>query len=92
MLLFHHAQGLTAGCLAFADSSLPDYSVPAAVHVIAATPPATCPMAEFLVRGQPAAQHFHTRFMHPEGGSIALPEAPGLGLEIDETKVESRRE
>jgi L-alanine-DL-glutamate epimerase-like enolase superfamily enzyme len=66
------------------------HSVPAAVQVIAATPPATCPMAEYLVRGQPAAQHFHTRPMHPEGGSIALPDAPGLGLEIDEAKVDRR--
>jgi L-alanine-DL-glutamate epimerase-like enolase superfamily enzyme len=30
--------------------------------------------------------------VHPEDGSIALPEAPGLGLEIDEVKVESQRE
>jgi L-alanine-DL-glutamate epimerase-like enolase superfamily enzyme len=68
------------------------HSVPAAVHVIAATPPGTCPMAEYLVRNQPGAQHFHTRQMHPEGGSIALPEAPGLGLEIDEARVDSRSE
>jgi L-alanine-DL-glutamate epimerase-like enolase superfamily enzyme len=68
------------------------HSVPAAVHVIAATPPATCPMAEYLVRSQPAAQHFHTHPLRPDGGSIALPEAPGLGLEIDEGKVESRQD
>src|SRR2546421_7691498 len=68
------------------------HSVPAAVHVIAATPPATCPMAEFLLRSQPAAQHFHTRFMHPEGGSIALPDVPGLGLQIDDAKVDERVE
>lgn len=68
------------------------HSVPAAVHVIAATPPSTCPMAEFLVRNQPGAQHFHTRFMRPEGGSIALPDVPGLGLEIDDSKLESRHD
>ena len=49
-------------------------------------------MAAFLVRSQPAAQHLHMRFVRPEGGSIARPEAPGLGLEIDEAKVEARRE
>jgi L-rhamnonate dehydratase len=68
------------------------HSVPAAVQVIAATPPATCPMAEYLLRSQPAAQHFHRRPVRPEGGSIALPQAPGLGLEIDDAKVEARRE
>jgi L-rhamnonate dehydratase len=62
------------------------------VHVIAATPPATCPMAEYLIRSQPAAQHFHRQVMRPEGGAIALPETPGLGLEIDPSKVETRRE
>jgi L-alanine-DL-glutamate epimerase-like enolase superfamily enzyme len=60
------------------------------VQVIAATPPATCPMAEYLVRSQPAAQHFHTRPMQPELGAIALPAAPGLGLEIDDSKVDRR--
>jgi len=68
------------------------HSVPAAVQVIAATPPATCPMAEYLLRSQPAAQHFHRLPLRPEGGSIALPQAPGLGLEIDDAKVEARRE
>ncbi|HEX2038032.1 MAG TPA: enolase C-terminal domain-like protein [Chloroflexota bacterium] len=68
------------------------HSVPAAVHVIAATPPGTCPMAEFLVRSQPAAQHFHTQPMQPVGGAIPLPEAPGLGLEIDQARVEERED
>jgi L-rhamnonate dehydratase len=68
------------------------HSVPAAVHVIAATPPATCPMAEYLILSQPAAQHFHRQVMRPEGGSIALPDTPGLGLEIDPSKVETRRD
>jgi L-alanine-DL-glutamate epimerase-like enolase superfamily enzyme len=68
------------------------HSVPAAVQVIAATPPATCPMAEYLLRSQPAAQHFHRQTLRPEGGSIALPPGPGLGLEIDDAKVEARRE
>jgi L-alanine-DL-glutamate epimerase-like enolase superfamily enzyme len=29
--------------------------------------------------------------MVPEGGSIALPAAPGLGIELDDAKIESRR-
>jgi L-rhamnonate dehydratase len=68
------------------------HSVPAAVHVIAASPPGVCPMAEFLVWHQPAAQHFHKIFMQPEGGSIALPQEPGLGFEIDPAKVETTTE
>ncbi len=68
------------------------HSVPAAVNVIAAQPPGVCPLAEFLVRNQPVAQHFHRGYMAPEGGSIALPTAPGLGIAIDEAKVERRVE
>jgi L-alanine-DL-glutamate epimerase-like enolase superfamily enzyme len=68
------------------------HSVPAAVQVIAAQPPSVCPMAEFLLLAQPVAQHFHTTFVQPEGGSIALPTAPGLGFAIDEAKVARREE
>jgi L-alanine-DL-glutamate epimerase-like enolase superfamily enzyme len=68
------------------------HSVPAAVHVIAAQPPSVCPMAEFLVLAQPAAQHFHATYVLPERGAIDLPAAPGLGIAIDESKVERRIE
>ncbi len=68
------------------------HSVPAAVHVIAAQPPAVCPMAEFLLLNQPVAQHFHATYVAPEDGAIALPSDPGLGVAIDEAKVERRTE
>jgi L-alanine-DL-glutamate epimerase-like enolase superfamily enzyme len=68
------------------------HSVPAAVNLIASQPPSVCPMAEFLILAQPAAQHFHSTFMQPERGAIALPSAPGLGIAIDEAKVEQRLE
>jgi L-alanine-DL-glutamate epimerase-like enolase superfamily enzyme len=66
------------------------HSVPAAVHVIASQAPATCPMAEFLLRAQPRAQHFHQEYVEPVGGSIGLPTAPGLGIALDEAKIERR--
>lgn len=68
------------------------HSLHAAVHVIAAQSPATCPMAEYLLRYQPDKQHFHTETMQPEGGMIALPTAPGLGFAIDDAKVEEHVE
>ncbi len=68
------------------------HSIHAAVHVIAAQPPGTCPLAEYLIRHAPAKQHFHADFLAPEGGSIALPTAPGLGIALDEAKVEERVE
>ncbi len=66
------------------------HSIAAAVHIIAAMPPATCPMAEYLVRNVPAKQHFSRHPLVPENGSIALPTVPGLGLDLDVDKVERR--
>ncbi len=68
------------------------HSVAAAVHVIAASSPAVCPMAEYLVRAVPAKQWFHTHPLVPEGGSFALPDVPGLGLDLDDAKIEERSE
>jgi L-alanine-DL-glutamate epimerase-like enolase superfamily enzyme len=68
------------------------HSVYAAAHVVASQPPVTFPMAEYLVRYQPMAQHFHTYMLVPEGGAITLPTLPGLGIEIDPAKVTSRRD
>ena len=68
------------------------HSIHAAVNVIAAQPPATCPMAEFLLLAQPAKQHFHKQRVWPERGAIALPTTPGLGIEIDDGKVDERVE
>jgi L-alanine-DL-glutamate epimerase-like enolase superfamily enzyme len=68
------------------------HSVPAALNVIASQPPHVCPMAEFLLLAQPVAQHFHAAFVQPEGASIALPTAPGLGIALDAAKIEQREE
>jgi L-rhamnonate dehydratase len=64
------------------------HSVFAALHVVASQPPGTCPMVEFLLRSQPYSQHFHRRYLEPTDGTLSLPTAPGLGIEVDEAKVE----
>jgi L-alanine-DL-glutamate epimerase-like enolase superfamily enzyme len=66
------------------------HSIFAAINVIASQPPATCPMAEFLLRSQPRAQHFHREYLEPVGGSVPLPTAPGLGIVLDASKIERR--
>ena len=68
------------------------HSLEAAVQVIAAQPPGTCPMAEFLLRSQPIAQHFHLDPPQPVDGAVPLPTRPGLGIVIDPAKVERRIE
>jgi L-rhamnonate dehydratase len=68
------------------------HSVYAALNVIASQPPMVFPMVEFLLRSQPHAQFFHTGSLWPENGSLPLPTAPGLGITIDDAKVEQRVE
>ncbi len=77
---------------AFGKQVIPHgHSLHAALHVIASQSPATFPMAEYLLRAQVAKQHFQKDFLIPEGGSIAPPRAPGLGLAIDPARVQSER-
>jgi L-rhamnonate dehydratase len=66
------------------------HSLLPALHVATAQSPQTVPMVEFLVRHQEAKQFFHTPIYRPEGGSIRLPELPGLGMALDQEKIESR--
>ncbi len=60
------------------------HSLLAALHVAAAQSPATVPMVEYLVLAQPAKQFFHDPVYSPEGGDVALPELPGLGIVLSE--------
>ncbi|MBN1936865.1 MAG: mandelate racemase/muconate lactonizing protein [Anaerolineae bacterium] len=66
------------------------HSLLAALHVAGAQSPNTVPMVEYLVRHQPGKQFFHNPTYQPENGKIALPTLPGLGLVLDENKIESR--
>jgi len=66
------------------------HSLLPALHVAAAQSPVTVPRVEFLIQGQETKQHFHRPIYRPEGGAIPLPDLPGLGLVLDEGKVESR--
>ena len=66
------------------------HSLLAALHVAGAQSPNTVPYVEYLFRHQARKQFFHKPVYMPENGSIKLPELPGLGLVLDEEKIESR--
>ncbi|MFN8441790.1 MAG: enolase C-terminal domain-like protein [Caldilineaceae bacterium] len=68
------------------------HSLLPALHVAGAQSPGTVPFVEFLIRHQPAKQHFQTHFLQPENGSVTLPSGPGLGFVLDEAKIEERAE
>lgn len=66
------------------------HSLLAALHVAGAQSPAAVPRVEYLVRAQEAKQYFHRVIYRPENGDVALPTLPGLGIELDEAKIEKR--
>jgi L-alanine-DL-glutamate epimerase-like enolase superfamily enzyme len=68
------------------------HSLLPALHVAASESPATVPRVEFLIRGQETKQFFHDPIYFPENGNVRLPDTPGLGLALDESKIEKREE
>jgi len=68
------------------------HSLLAALHVAGSQSPAAVPMVEYLIRHQQRKQFFHDPTYRPVEGEIELPTLPGLGIALDESKIESRRE
>ena len=66
------------------------HSLLPALHVAGAQSPATVPMVEYLVRNQEAKQYFIKPAYRPKGGLVTLPDLPGLGIVLDEAKIEKR--
>ena len=65
----------------------------AATHVVAAHPESLCPMVEYLMHGYlDRMQYYQKTPLQAEQGRLKLPTVPGLGLEIDEAKVVTRKE
>ena len=67
------------------------HSLHAALHAAAALPQPVLPQVEFLILHQRHKQRFMKGFLQPESGVIRPPDKPGLGIEIDPAKVQSRR-
>ena len=67
------------------------HNIHAALHVAAAQSPMTCPMVEYLVNFVPEKCFFEKHPLRPVGGKITLPDRPGFGIELDDSKIESRK-
>lgn len=66
------------------------HSVPATVHLIAAWPQTTCPLLEYLVKWNEIHQFFLKHPVKPVGGGVTLSTLPGIGMELDDAKIEKR--
>ena len=67
------------------------HSTPATAHLIASQPANVCPLLEYLVKWNEIHQFFFKTPLKPIGGVVTLPDAPGLGMELDEAKIERQR-
>ena len=67
------------------------HSVPVNAHLTAAQSPAMTPMIEYLVQWNEIAQFFWTHPVKPVDGCITVSDLPGLGLVVDDSKVERRK-
>ncbi len=66
------------------------HSLLPALHVAGAQSPAAVPRVEYLVRAQETKQYFQSVIYRPKHGDVALPTLPGLGIVLDESKIETR--
>jgi L-rhamnonate dehydratase len=66
--------------------------VPVNAHLSFAQNKALVPMMEYLVVRNEATQLFFKNPVKPVKGFFTPPEAPGVGLDLDEKKIESERE
>jgi L-alanine-DL-glutamate epimerase-like enolase superfamily enzyme len=68
------------------------HSLLPALHVAAAQSPQTVPMVEYLVRYQEHKQFFHAPIERPVHGAVGLPELPGMGLVLDQARIDARED
>jgi len=66
------------------------HSLHSALHVVASQSPMVCPLVEYLIGKMNHYHHFEKHELRPVNGMIDLPERPGFGIEIDDSKVDRR--
>jgi L-rhamnonate dehydratase len=67
------------------------HSTPATAHLIASQPPNLCPLLEYLIKWNEIHQFFLATPLKPEHGVVRVPETPGLGMQLDNAKIETQR-
>lgn len=68
------------------------HSTPAGIHFSVTQSPIHTPYQEYLVKWNAIHQHFLANPVMPVRGQIHAPDLPGLGMDLDMTKVEEAAE
>jgi len=63
------------------------YCVPVCAQLTAIYTANVCPISEYLLYISPSGQFFYKNPIVPKDGNLYLPSDPGIGLDIDESKV-----
>ncbi|MBN2128442.1 MAG: hypothetical protein JW741_03060 [Sedimentisphaerales bacterium] len=67
------------------------HSLHAAMHVVASQPVETCPLVEYLIQKMRNYYQFEKHQPRPVNGILELPDRPGFGIELDESKIKDIR-
>ena len=67
------------------------HSLHAAMHVVASQPVQVCPLVEYLIQKMETYYEFEKHQPQPEKGMLQLPDRPGFGIELDESRIEDIR-
>ena len=67
------------------------HSLHAALHVVASQPIEVCPLVEYLIQKMHGYYDFEKHQLRPVDGMLELPDRPGFGIELDESKIEDIR-
>ncbi len=68
------------------------HSTPANAHISYSLPVTLCPIQEYLVKWNTVHQWFLKNPVMPINGAIPLPTLPGIGMELDDAKIEGQQE
>jgi L-alanine-DL-glutamate epimerase-like enolase superfamily enzyme len=63
------------------------HSIHAAMHVVASQPVEVCPLVEYLIQKMSNYYGFEKHAPKPVKGILELPDRPGFGIELDESKI-----
>ncbi len=67
------------------------HSLHAAMHVVASQPIEVCPLVEYLIQKMNTHYDLEKYQPKPVDGMLELPDRPGFGIELDESKIEDIR-